>query len=103
MQVLDDDTQQEEYEDYQAETRDPGRTRGRAFWAIAAYFLLMSFGMWPAQQLHLGMMGVLASMIGAGIVLGLILLIILWIRRKMRRAGLTKWQWLEVMSGYHRP
>lgn len=72
---------------------------GGRFWLIAGYFFLMAVLMVPANALGLGMMGILIVMVVAGILLGGVLLLFKFIRRKMSNLNLSRRQWIEMMSG----
>jgi hypothetical protein len=94
------DQQEEFYEDEYAATGDLGRIKGKRFFILLAYFLLMSVLMVPANAANLGMVGVVVAMAVAAAIMLILWLIIKGIRHKIKSFNLSKRQWLEMMSGY---
>src|SRR5258708_26844498 len=85
--------EEEEYGDYTRES-------GKKVYYLVGYFLLVAILVYPATKLHIGMAGILYAMAGAGVLLGLIWLVIRSIKRKMQAMQLSKGEWMRFLWGY---
>jgi len=93
MQEQDDEAYEEEYTDYSRES-------GKKVYYLVGYFLLVAILVYPATKLHIGMAGILYAMAGAGVLLGLIWLVIRSMKRKMQAMQLSKGEWMRFLWGY---
>src|SRR5260221_7560861 len=85
--------EEEEYGDYTRES-------GKKVYYLVGYFLLVAILVYPATKLHIGMAGILYAMAGAGVLLGLIWLVIRSIKRNMQAMQLSKGEWMRFLWGY---
>lgn len=74
--------------------------RGAPALYIVGYFLLLAIIVVPAQQHHLGMQGIFFAMIGAGVVLGLLILLFKWASRRVQAMQLSRRGFFQMMVGY---
>jgi hypothetical protein len=94
MREQDDEEYEEEaYGDYTRES-------GKKVYYLVGYFLLVAILVYPATKLHIGMAGILYAMAGAGVLLGLIWLVIRSIKHKMQAKHLSKGEWMRFLWGY---
>ncbi len=89
----DEEYEEEEYGDYTRES-------GKKVYYLVGYFLLVAILVYPATKLHIGMAGILYAMAGAGVLLGLIWLVIRSMKRKMQAMQLSKGEWMRFLWGY---
>jgi hypothetical protein len=73
---------------------------GKSAIYIVAYFLLLALLVVPALKLHLGMPGIVFSMIGAGLVLALLVLGFKFLKRKLEHTGLSRREIVQIAVGY---
>src|SRR5260221_14290596 len=89
----DEEYEEEEYGDYTRES-------GKKVYYLVGFFLLVAILVYPATKLHIGMAGILYGMAGAGVLLGLIWLVIRSMKRKMQALQLSKGEWMRFLWGY---
>jgi hypothetical protein len=88
--------EEEDYGDYTRES-------GKKVYYLVGYFLLVAILVYPATKLHIGMIGILYAMAGAGVALGLIWLALRSMKRKMQAMQLSKGEWMRFLWGYQAP
>src|SRR5260370_31276863 len=93
---MQDDEAYEEEEEYGDYTRESGKK----VYYLVGYFLLVAILVYPATKLHIGMAGILYAMAGAGVLLGLIWLVLRSIKRKMQAMQLSKGEWARFLWCY---
>ena len=93
MQEQDDEAYEEDYGDYTRES-------GKKVYYLVGYFLLVAILVYPATKLHIGMTGILYAMAGAGVLLGLIWLVLRSIKRKLQAMQLSTGEWMRFLWGY---
>src|SRR5260370_4820148 len=96
---MQDDEAYEEEEEYGDYTRESGKK----VYYLVGYFLLVAILVYPATKLHIGMAGILYAMAGAGVLLGLIWLVLRSIKRNMQALQLSKGEWMRFLWGYQAP
>jgi hypothetical protein len=74
---------------------------GRSALYIVAYFLFLAIMIVPAMRMHMGMPGIVFSMIGAGLVLAILVLGGKFLKRKMTSTGLTRHEIVRIAVGYN--
>ena len=87
-------------EAYEEDDGDYTRESGKKVYYLVGYFLLVAILVYPATKLHIGMAGILYAMAGAGVLLGLIWLVIRSIKHKMQAMQLSKGEWMRFLWGY---
>ena len=92
--------QEQDDEAYEEDDTDYTRESGKKVYYLVGYFLLVAILVYPATKLHIGMAGILYAMAGAGVLLGLIWLVIRSIKRKMQAMQLSKGEWMRFLWGY---
>jgi hypothetical protein len=92
--------QEQDYEEYEENYTDYTRESGKKVYYLVGYFLLVAILVYPATRLHIGMAGILYAMAGAGMVLGLIWLVIRSIKRKIQALHLSTGEWMRFLWGY---
>src|SRR5215470_13297350 len=91
----------EEYEAYEEEEySDYTRESGKKVYYLVGYFLLVAILVYPATKFHIGMTGILYAMAGAGVLLGLIWLVLRSLKRKLQAMQLSKGEWMRFLWGY---
>ncbi len=92
--------QERDYQEYEEDYTDYTRESGKIVYYLVGYFLLVAILVYPATKLHIGMAGILYAMAGAGMVLGLIWLVIRSIKCKIQAMHLSKGEWMRFLWGY---
>ena len=92
--------QEQDYEEYEEDYTDYTRESGKKVYYLVGYFLLVAILVYPATKFHIGIAGILYAMAGAGVLLGLIWLVIRSIKRNMQAMQLSKGEWMRFLWGY---
>ena len=99
MQTSDETEDDEEYYDEEG-LRGMMQHGGKKVLYTVAYFLLLAALMYPSQRMHLGEQGVFFSLVGAGILLALIVLLWKFVSKKIASMRMTGRQFFRFMVGY---
>ena len=95
--------QEQDDEAYEEDDTDYTRESGKKVYYLVGYFLLVAILVYPATKLHIGIVGILYAMAGAGVLLGLIWLALRSMKRKMQAMQLSKGEWMRFLWGYRAP
>jgi hypothetical protein len=100
MQTIDETEDDEEYyeEDGLQSMMQHG---GKKVIYTVAYFLLLAALMYPSQKMHMGEQGIFFSLVGAGMLLALFVLLFKFVRKKIANMRMTGRQFIQFMVGYH--
>jgi len=92
--------QEQDDEAYEEDDTDYTRESGKKVYFLVGYFLLVAILVYPATKFHIGIVGILYAMAGAGVALGLIWLALRSMKRKMQAMQLSKGEWMRFLWGY---
>jgi len=101
MQTIDETEDDEEYSYEEEGLRGMMQHGGKKVLYTVAYFLLLAALMYPSQKMHMGEQGVFFSLVGAGILLALLVLLCKFFRKKIANMRMTGRQFMRFMVGYH--
>ena len=92
--------QQTAYEDVEYYSPEES-LHGKSALYIVAYFLFLAIMIVPAMRMHLGMPGIVFSMLGAGVLLALLVLVFKLAKRKIVATGLKPREIVRIAVGYN--